>query len=67
MDWAFSGAATGTPTFDLPDISGQSLAWDTSGFMAHGILVVVGVIPEPSRALLLMLGLLCLFMRRRRQ
>jgi autotransporter-associated beta strand protein len=40
------------------------LAWNTTLFQSHGILVVV---PEPSRMLLLMFGLLALFFRRRRR
>jgi autotransporter-associated beta strand protein len=43
---------------------GAGLAWDVSAFATHGILVVV---PEPSRALLIMLGLLGLLMHRRRR
>ena len=37
--------------------------WDTSLFLNYGTLVVV---PEPGRALLMMLGLMALFLRRRR-
>jgi hypothetical protein len=43
---------------------GAGLAWDVSAFTTHGILVVV---PEPSRVLLIMLGLLGLMLRRRRR
>lgn len=38
--------------------------WDTSLFISHGVIVVV---PEPSRALFLLLGLCALFIRRRRR
>ena len=48
--------------FDLPML-GSGLSWDTTRFMATGAIAVT---PEPSRALLLMLGLLGLFFRRRR-
>ncbi|WP_461784644.1 beta strand repeat-containing protein [Prosthecobacter sp.] len=48
---------------DLPTLASQ-LFWDTSAFASHGVLVVV---PEPSRMLLLMVGLLGLFFRRRRR
>jgi hypothetical protein len=51
---------------DLPDISGfsnGSLSWNTALFSNYGVIVVV---PEPSRVMLLMLGLLALALRRRR-
>ena len=43
---------------------GAGFAWDVSAFQTYGILVVV---PEPSRMLLLMFGLLGLMLRRRRR
>lgn len=52
--------------FDLPDISMTTYGWDTSAFTSHGVLAIV-VVPEPSRALLLLFGLLGLLARRRRQ
>jgi len=67
MDWTgtLSGGFTGTGSeLALPDLSASSLSWDTSAFTSYGILVVV---PEPSRALFLMLGLLGLMIRRRRR
>jgi hypothetical protein len=48
---------------DLPALSG-GFAWDTSAFTSYGIIVVV---PEPSRALLLLFGLLTLLGYRRRR
>jgi len=47
----------------LPTL-GAGLAWNTALFQTNGILVVV---PEPSRALFLMLGLLAVCLRRRRR
>lgn len=47
---------------DLPDISSSGLLWDFSRFTTSGVVVVV---PEPSRALLLMFGLAGLMLRRR--
>jgi autotransporter-associated beta strand protein len=49
---------------DLPTLGSGGWAWDVSLFASHGILVVV---PEPSRALFLLLGLLGLMLRRRRR
>jgi hypothetical protein len=40
------------------------MAWDLSAFASHGVVVMV---PEPSRAMLLLLGLLSLVWRRRRE
>ena len=51
--------------FDLPDISGSGYAWDISNFTTNGTIVTV-VVPEPSRALLLLIGACGLLARRRR-
>jgi len=56
-----TGAETGND-LQLFDLSGE-LLWDTSLFESHGVVVVV---PEPQRALLLLLGSLALLGRRRR-
>lgn len=48
---------------DLPDLSSSGFLWDFSRFTTSGVIVVV---PEPSRALLLMFGIAGLMMRRRR-
>jgi autotransporter-associated beta strand protein len=58
-----TGAETGLDLnlFEL----GGAFRWDVSLFNTAGIVVVV--VPEPSRALFLMLGLLGLMMRRRRK
>lgn len=79
IDW--SGAAI-TGNFDVGGINrydatnnviagdldlmslGAGFGYDVSAFTTYGIVVVV---PEPSRALLLMLGLLGLMLRRRRR
>jgi len=48
---------------DLPDLTGSGLLWDFSRFTTSGVIVVV---PEPGRAMLAMLGMICLGLRRRR-
>jgi autotransporter-associated beta strand protein len=78
LDWTnlvtanFSGFAVGSnrdgsgddgSAFDLPDISSSGYIWDISRFTSSGNIVVI---PEPSRALLLGLGLALLVVRRRR-
>ncbi|MCX6857127.1 MAG: autotransporter-associated beta strand repeat-containing protein [Verrucomicrobia bacterium] len=49
---------------DLPTLSG-GLLWDTSFWTSHGVIGIV-VVPEPSRVLMLALGLSALIMRRSR-
>jgi|JI6StandDraft_1071083.scaffolds.fasta_scaffold00656_5 autotransporter-associated beta strand protein len=51
--------------FDLPDISGSGFGWDISSFATNGSIAVVAV-PEPSRAVLFMSGLVGLLLPRRR-
>ena len=58
------GGETGTD-LDLPTLGG-GYRWDTSLFASQGILIVTAV-PEPSRALLLLLGLMAFVLRRRRR
>ncbi|MES2595500.1 MAG: autotransporter-associated beta strand repeat-containing protein [Verrucomicrobiota bacterium] len=70
MGGSFSIPGTGTAggvygDLDLPMLSGN-LIWDLSAFGSHGIIAVTTVIPEPSRALFMLLGLLAIFGRRRR-
>ena len=48
---------------DLPDLTGFDLAWDFSRFTTSGVIVIV---PEPSRAVLLLLGMMGVLLRRRR-
>ncbi|MDB6118194.1 MAG: autotransporter outer rane beta-barrel protein, partial [Verrucomicrobiaceae bacterium] len=50
--------------FDLPDISSSGLVWDISRFTSSGVIAVT---PEPARALLMLLGLTSLALRRRRK
>jgi autotransporter-associated beta strand protein len=64
LDWGNLNLNTWNPASDLnlPSL-GVGQSWDTSLFTTHGVIVVV---PEPSRALLLLLGLFGLIARRRR-
>ncbi|MBX7211443.1 MAG: autotransporter-associated beta strand repeat-containing protein [Verrucomicrobiaceae bacterium] len=61
-----TGAETGTD-LDLFELGGD-YRWDTSLFNSQGILVVVlpGIVPEPGRMMLLVLGASALLFRRRR-
>jgi autotransporter-associated beta strand protein len=63
LDWTSLGTQniTGNVNWNLPTLSGYS--WNTSLFASHGVIAVV---PEPSRLLLLFLGLFGLTFRRRR-
>lgn len=68
FDW--TGITAGTPpingfaSLNLPTLSG-GLMWDTSNLYTTGFIVVA--VPEPSRVLLVLLGLLGLMTRRRRK
>lgn len=52
--------------FDLPDISGSGYGWDISQFTTDGTIRTV-IVPEPSRMIFTLTGLLALSMRRRRR
>ncbi len=60
------GLADNGTKFDLPDLNSvvTGLYWDISRFTTSG---AIAVIPEPSRALLMLVGGLALLGRRRRQ
>lgn len=57
-----TGASGNEGDLDLPTLTG-GLLWDVSRFTTNGIIIVV---PEPSRVLLMLLGLLAFALRRRR-
>lgn len=59
----YGGSGDGSFDLDLPVLTNGNL-WDTSLWISHGVVFVV---PEPSRALLVLLGLLGLMLRRRRE
>ncbi|OYX25072.1 MAG: hypothetical protein B7Z10_07470 [Rhodobacterales bacterium 32-66-7] len=72
LDWSTVGdlnSLKGSGTFTIADLDltslslGSGLFWDTSAFTTYGVIVIV---PEPSRILLLLLGLSGLLLRRRR-
>lgn len=75
FDWAsLSTAFTNLPTggsmqgnpMSLPDVSSLGLAWDWNNLYTTGQISLVAAIPEPSRALLLMVGAGLMLLRRRR-
>lgn len=59
-----SGLQQGNPA-DLPDLSPLGLSWDWSQLYSSGTLSIV-LVPEPSRALLVLSGAMVLVLRRRR-
>ena len=67
LDWSTVGTTPlggfGLGQLDLSGVNLGSLTFDTSAFTTYGVLVIV---PEPSRSLLLMIGLFGLMHRRRR-
>ncbi len=75
FDWSgLSGGVNGTFSnlsnpapfnyVNLPDLGSIGLAWDVSNLYTAGTIMVVA--PEPGRMLLVFLGLMGLFFRRRR-
>lgn len=67
--YTYAGLVTGNGDeaagLDLPNISGSGYFWDISQFKTNGTIAIV--VPEPSRALLMMLGLVGFVTRRRRR
>lgn len=61
-----TGADNASYDLDLPDVTAfnSNYRWDVSLLKTYGIIVLV---PEPSRAVLLMAGLSACFLRRRRK
>jgi autotransporter-associated beta strand protein len=68
--FTYAGLLTGNGDeatgLNLPDVSGSGFNWDITNLTTNGSIALVAVIPEPSRALLLLLGLITLRLRRRR-
>lgn len=58
-----TGADDDLLDLDLPNISSSGYLWDISHFTSHGLITIV---PEPSRTLLLFVGLATLLSRRKR-
>jgi len=66
LDWS-SITGLSTAQLNLPDLSSFNplWSWDTNLFASQGVIGIV-IVPVPSRATLLMLGLMSLVMRRPR-
>lgn len=66
FDWSgLSGPVSGSFThFDLPTLS-SGLTWDLSNLYSQGVISIM--VPEPSRLLLMMIGLAFGILRRRRR
>ena len=60
-----AGVQQGSPD-DLPDLSALGLGWDWSQLYTSGTLSVVALVPEPSRTLFTLLGIMFVLQRRRR-
>ena len=58
------GSGDNASQFDLPDISSSGLVWDVSRFTTSGNIVVV---PEPSRAMLMLFAFCTMLYRRRKR
>jgi fibronectin-binding autotransporter adhesin len=63
---ASDGFNDGKGNLDLPDIALSDLVWDVSTFFTNGSVSIVNLAPEPSRALMLLLGIALALFRRRR-
>jgi autotransporter-associated beta strand protein len=53
--------------FDLPDVFGTGYGWDISSFTINGSIALVVVVPEPSRASLILIAALAVFLRSSRR
>ncbi|MDB6006772.1 MAG: sorting protein, partial [Prosthecobacter sp.] len=71
LDWTgvltLNGWSSGS-NLSLPDLSSYGLGWDVSSLVdgSTGGALVITVVPEPSRAMLLLAALAFAFLRRRR-
>lgn len=74
FDWtSLTGGVTGTFSnltgnvgnfTSLPDLSSLALAWDVSNIYTTGVITIV---PQPSRVMLVLCGILGMLLRRRRR
>ncbi|CAN5721576.1 hypothetical protein BH11VER1_BH11VER1_21060 [soil metagenome] len=61
----FNNAPSSLSLFDF-SAAPSGYAWDTSNFVSNGSISLVAAAPEPSRSLLLLLGIMGLILRRSR-
>lgn len=68
--YSYSGPLFGNgdeaPGLNLPNIFGSGYAWDISNLTNNGSIALIYIIPEPSRALFMAMGVMVLLGRRRR-
>ncbi|MEN3941826.1 autotransporter-associated beta strand repeat-containing protein [Prosthecobacter sp. SYSU 5D2] len=68
--YSYSGPLFGNgdeaPGLNLPNIFGSGYAWDITNLTNHGSIALINIIPEPSRALFMAMGVMVLLGRRRR-
>lgn len=66
LDWtAVSGLSTSLLNLNTTGFD-PSWTWDTSQFTRTGVISITSLVPEPAQFSLLLIGIQCVFLRRRR-